>query len=79
MKAVRVDYFKIVNMELARSQIFGYAYDTGGIDLAIGDVVELPPTPLTAGRNARATVLHLDDGGVTPRQTVIRRLDSWDA
>jgi hypothetical protein len=76
--AVRVDYFKIVDMELACRVTEGWAYYTGGIPLSIGDIVEVPPTPYTNGKPGKATVLHLDANGFTPRKTIIRRLNSWD-
>src|SRR3954470_3556671 len=66
--AVRVDYFKIVDMELACRVTEGWAYYTGGIPLSIGDIVEVPPTPYTNGKPGKATVLHLDANGFTPRK-----------
>lgn len=79
---VRVDYFKIVDMKLAQSKIDGWAYHTGGIELEVGDgdIVEVPPTPYSNGKNTRATVIHLGpDPCPWARKTIVRKLDSWES
>lgn len=54
---------------------WGYAYNDGGLDLRIGDVVEVPPT-LVVRHEQEATVISLDTDYDRPiTATVIRLIE----
>lgn len=58
----------------------GYAYGVPeGVTVALGDVVECPPTPYSNGAPVPATVVGLDAEPFPgkPVKTIIRRLDAW--
>lgn len=51
----------------------GYAYDSGGLELKIGDVVLVPPTPFNS--NQAATVVGLFSAYGGPVKQIVRKLD----
>ena len=57
----------------------GWAYYTKGLDLKVGDIVELPPTPRTDGANCTGTVVFV---GFVPEskatKSVIRLVERPD-
>jgi hypothetical protein len=53
---------------------FGYAYDAAGLDLRVGDIVEVPRTPRTRGDAQHATVVDVDVTYPNPTRSVVRKV-----
>jgi hypothetical protein len=50
----------------------GWAYDSGGLTLRVGDIVEVPKTPRTRGTRQLATVVEVDVDYPNPKSTVVQ-------
>jgi hypothetical protein len=50
----------------------GWAYQANGFTLNVGDVVEVPPTPRSAGKSLLATVVRIGSENPNPHKRVLR-------